>query len=190
MPVLGCFTPNTMASWQHAQLNMRHDRCREHAVLCTVDKKLAYTRHCHSLLGSTEVPLYWNSLHAMAFCQLTTCVIVVLTVAFRLTGGKLAFSYSSVTDGKNCTHKLTLVPRKMLMVSCATVYGALTVVQQRLHVRASVPQVWTNCKRVSIFFLAHQRAFAAKCVLSEGLKNFVLSLAHTYSTFVLRGLPN
>jgi len=74
------------------------------------------------------------------------------------------------------------------MVSCASVYGALTVIQQRLHVRASVPQVWTNCKRVSILFLAHQRAFAAKRILSEGLKDFVLSLANTHSNFVLRAV--
>lgn len=77
------------------------------------------------------------------------------------------------------------------MISCATVYhnGALTVIQQRLHVRASVPQVWTNCKRVSILFLAHQRAFAAKRILFEGLKNFVLSLANTHSASVLRAVP-
>jgi len=65
------------------------------------------------------------------------------------------------------------------MIGCAAVCGALTVIQQRLHVRASVPQVWTNCKRVSVLLFAHQRAFAAKRILFEGLKNFVLGLANT-----------
>ncbi len=69
-------------------------------------------------------------------------------------------------------------------------YGALTVIQQRLHVRASVPQIWTNCKRVSVLFLAHQRAFAAKRILSEGLKNFVLSLARRHSAFVPRAVSD
>ncbi len=78
----------------------------------------------------------------------------------------------------------------MLVISCATVYGALTVIQQWLHVRASVPQVWTNCKRVSILFFAHQRAFAAKRILFEGLEYFVLSLANTHSNFVLRAVPD
>ncbi len=68
------------------------------------------------------------------------------------------------------------VPRQVLSIQVASMGSCLTVTQQWLHVRTSVAQVWPNCKRVPVLFLALQGALAAKWILPEGFQNCVLAL--------------